>query len=135
MTAERRGSVRFGKFLAVGGLAAAVNVIARILFSEVAPYEIAVVLAFPIALTTAFLLNRLYVFEEAGDGASGQYARFTLVNLLALAQVWVISVGLARIVFPAIGWEWHAELIAHAVGVASPVITSYHLHRWFTFRR
>lgn len=135
MSAEAEGRIRFARFLAVGGFAAAVNLAARVLFSEVMPYELAIVLAYPIALTIAFLLNRRYVFPEAGSDATGQYMRFTLVNLAALAQVWIVSVTLARLVLPAISWEWHAELIAHAVGVCSPALTSYYGHKWFTFRK
>ena len=60
--------------------------------------------------------------------------RFVLINLLALVQVWLISVGLANWIFPMVGLVWQAELIAHIVGVLSPVVTSYFGHRYFTFR-
>jgi len=53
---------------------------------------------------------------------------------LAFAQVWVVSVGLARVIFPAIGFSWRAETVAHVVGVLSPVVTSYVLHKRFSFR-
>jgi putative flippase GtrA len=56
------------------------------------------------------------------------------VNLLALVQVWLISVGLVRLVFPAIGFIWQAETMAHAIGVVSPVITSYFAHKYYSFR-
>jgi len=134
MAAEGGGLARFGGFLAVGLFAAVVNVAARAAFSLVVPYEAAIVLAFPVALTTAFLLNRRFVFPEAGSDARGQYLRFTLVNLAALAQVWLVSVALARFILPAIAWEWEPELVAHSIGVASPVLTSYYAHKWFTFR-
>ncbi len=68
------------------------------------------------------------------DGrASRQTLRFALVNLVALAQVWVVGVGLARIVFPKIGFVWHAELVAHIIAVLSPVLTSYFAHKHFSF--
>jgi putative flippase GtrA len=37
-------------------------------------------------------------------------------------------------IFPAVGWTFHAELIAHIVAVCSPVLTSYYAHRGFTFK-
>ncbi|MFT5440711.1 MAG: putative flippase GtrA [Alphaproteobacteria bacterium] len=127
-------SRQFVAFMLVGGIAALVNLVARILFSYVVIYEIAIVLAFVVAMTCAFVLNRRYVFVNASDNASRQYTRFAIVNLLALVQVWLISVGLVRLVFPAIGFIWQAETMAHAIGVVSPVITSYFAHKYYSFR-
>ena len=44
-----------------------------------------------------------------------------------------VSVGLAKLAFPAVGLRWHAELIAHVVGVLSPVLVSYQGHKRFFF--
>ena len=52
---------------------------------------------------------------------------------LAVAQVWIVSVGLARFVFPAIGFTWHDETVAHVIGVLVPVVTSYLGHKHFSF--
>jgi hypothetical protein len=60
--------------------------------------------------------------------------RFAFVNIVALLQVWLISVGLARLFFPWIGFVFHAELVAHTIGVASPAITSFLAHEHFSFR-
>ena len=124
---------RFARFVLVGASAAAVNIVSRVLFSYVVRFEIAVVLAFPIALTFAFAMSRLFVFEPSERSVMNQYGRFFLVNLAALAQVWLVSVGLTYWLFPAIGWTYHAELIAHTIAVCSPVLTSYYAHRVFTF--
>jgi putative flippase GtrA len=125
----------FIRFLLVGGFAALVNILARMAFSLVTPFELAVALAFPVALTVAFVLNRVYVFS-AQDGPMGrQYLRFTLVNIAALVPVWLISVGLARWLFPRIAFTWHAETVAHVIGVLSPVAASYVGHKAFTFAR
>lgn len=130
-----RISRAFALFVLVGGSAAALNIAARAFFSQFTSFEVAVVLAFPIALTFAFWLNRSFVFGAGGAGWHVEYGRFLVVNLVALAQVWVVSVALARLVFPAIGLAWHAELIAHAIGVLSPVFTSYFAHKHFSFAR
>jgi putative flippase GtrA len=127
--------VEFVRFLVVGGLAAVVNVGARALFSLVTSFEVAVVLAFPFGVATAFLLSKRYVFRESGRKAHDEFVRFGLVNLVAAAQVWLISVGLARLAFPALGFVWHADTIAHAIGVAAPTVTSYFGHRHFSFAR
>jgi putative flippase GtrA len=126
-------SRRFAAFVLIGGLAAALNVGARILVDQYVSYDVAIVIAFFIALTFAFSLNRAYVFTGGEGGIPKQYSRFLLINLLALIQVWGISVGLARWLFPAVGFEWNAETIAHAIGVVSPVATSFFLHKHFSF--
>lgn len=116
-----------------GGIAAVANIGSRILFSLVMPYELAIVFGYAVGVTVAFALNRRYVFRAAAGSARGQYGRFVLVNLVAFVQVWLVSVGLARFLFPAIGFAWHGETVAHVIGVLSPVATSYLLHKHFSF--
>lgn len=123
----------FGKFLATGGVAAGVNLVTRWLFSHVMSFELAVVFAYLCGMTTAYVLARIFVFARSGRSMTDEIVRFALVNVLGLAQVWLVSVGLARFLFPAIGWTWYAEEIAHFVGVAVPAVTSYLGHRHFSF--
>lgn len=120
-------------FVAVGGLAATLNIGARLLFDLVLPFEVAIALAYVLALTTAFALNRRFVFRSGRGTAAGQYARFWLVNVIALVQVLAVSVLLARVIFPWLGLEWHADTVAHVIGVLSPVLTSFLLHKTYTF--
>jgi len=123
----------FISFVAIGGFAAALNWVARILINLVTDFEVAIVVAYAIAMTTAFLLNRRFVFEPSALAWQVQYRRFFLVNVVALAQVFIVSVALAGFVLPAIGLTWHAAEIAHAFGLASPVLTSYWAHRHYSF--
>lgn len=127
---ERR---RFVLFLFAGGAAALVNILSRIAFNWFMPYEVAIVVAYLCGMTVAYLLNKYFVFEMSGRGMTSEYLRFALVNLLAVAQVWIVSVGLARLVFPAIGFTWYADTAAHIIGVIVPVFTSYLGHRHFSF--
>lgn len=128
-------TAQFLKFLVTGGLAAAVNLVCRYLLDFLVPFELAVALAYLAGMTVAYLLARAYVFDASGRGQASEFKRFAVVNLFALVVVWVVSVGLARIVFPAIGFTWHADDIAHLIGVLAPVVTSYLGHRHYTFRR
>ncbi|MCG6205029.1 GtrA family protein [Rhodopseudomonas sp. HC1] len=131
---EAVATSRFVRFLLVGGAAAAINIGSRVVISKFVAFEYAVALAFPIALTFAFVMSRWLVFERAGSSAWGQYLRFFLVNLVALVQVWLVSVGLAQWLFPMIGWILYPELVAHTIAVCSPVLTSYYAHKLFTFK-
>lgn len=117
----------------IGGFAALVNWLVRFPIERWIGFEAAVVVSYLVAMTTAFLLNRAYVFPATARHWRDQYVRFGLVNLIALAQVFVVSVALARGLFPAVGFAWHAEAVAHAIGLASPVLTSYWGHKRFSF--
>lgn len=123
----------FGRFLVTGGIAAGANVVSRWLFDFVMPFEVAVVVAYLVGMTTAYVLAKLFVFEASGRSARDEFLRFAIVNVVALVQVWLVSVGLARYLFPAVGFTWYADDIAHMIGVVIPAITSYLGHRHFSF--
>lgn len=124
----------FVRFLLAGGVAALVNVLSRLLYSELAPYAASVVAAYVTGMVTAYVLNRLLVFGPGDRGMSGEMAAFVAVNLLAVAQTLVISLALAYYVLPALGVIRHAETLAHVAGVIVPVFTSYVGHKYWTFR-
>lgn len=123
----------FLRFVVSGGIAALANILARLGLSQFTPYSIAIVFAYLIGMTVAYFLMKTFVFENSGKSIANEYIRFGLVNLVALVQVWLVSMVLVRWVFPATNFYWHSETIAHVIGVASPVITSYAAHKYFTF--
>jgi putative flippase GtrA len=126
---------QFALFMIVGGIAALVNIGSRLLFSRVVPFEVAILLAFAVALTLAFILNRRFVFDAEPGKWAEQYSRFFLVNLLGLLQIFVVSELMARAIFPWVGWTWHVETVSHVIGVASPIIVSFYAHKHFSFHR
>jgi putative flippase GtrA len=126
-------SRQFVLFLAAGGLAAAVNFGSRILLSQWLHYVPAIVIAYCLGMITAFTLNKLFVFSDAGNRLHHQVLWFIAINLAAVAQTIVISLLFARWVLPALGVDFHNETIAHAIGVAVPVVTSYIGHKRFSF--
>ncbi|MEO0400896.1 MAG: GtrA family protein [Pseudomonadota bacterium] len=124
---------QFLRFLLTGGCAALVNIGSRYVLNLFMPFEVAVIVAYLIAMVVAYVLARKFVFEGSGAGLATESVRFALVNLAAICIVWITSVGLARVVFPAVGFTWYADDIAHAIGVALPAFTSYLGHKYFTF--
>lgn len=130
---ENYFSKPFIRFAISGGIAAGVNIACRILLSEIAPYSIAVTIAYLFGMTTAYVLMKVMVFEASGQRVHQEYIRFTVVNAIAFLQVWLVSMGLAKHLLPMIGFESHAETVGHIIGVLSPVATSYFMHRYFTF--
>lgn len=128
-------SRRFAKFLMAGGVAAVANFGSRIILSHWVSYVPAIILAYMIGMTTAFVLNRFFVFNAASNSLRSQVWWFTMVNIAAALQTVLISVVLADYVFPAAGLVAHRETIAHAFGVVTPTITSYIGHKHLSFRR
>jgi len=127
-------SRQFLVFLLTGGTAAAVNFCSRIVYNQWMGFSAAVVCAYLTGMVTAFVLAKLFVFRESRQSAARTVGFFVLVNVVAVAQTWAISVGLLYWVLPRLGVTAYASDIAHAVGVMVPVFTSYLGHKRWSFR-
>ena len=121
-------------FLIVGGLAAIVNFISRILLSDMMSYRWSIIVAYIIGMFTAYLLSRVFVFEKSGRTPLSELYYFSIVNLLAVCQVWGISVLLAEYLFPKSGFEFYPEEIAHIIGLSVPIFTSFIGHKYWSFK-
>ena len=127
-------SRQFLAFLITGGLAAAVNFGSRILYNQWVEFSVAVILAYLTGMITAFLLARSFVFTEGSQSVQRRATFFVLVNGVAVLQTWAISMLLAYYVLPWAGITRFVPEIAHAVGVAVPVFTSYLGHKRWSFK-
>jgi putative flippase GtrA len=124
----------FTLFLLTGGLAALVNIISRIGFSSVVSFELAVLFAYGVGMVTAYVLARKVVFRSSRTSIRRSFAAFALVNLVAVMQTWLVSVGLRNWLLPILGIVVFRDLIAHGIGVAVPVVTSYFGHKHISFK-
>jgi putative flippase GtrA len=124
----------FLMFLLTGGFAAGVNWGSRIVYNLWMPYSAAIVVAYITGMITAFILAKLFVFTQSTQSTARSVFFFTLVNLVAVLQTWGVSVGLAYYVFPRFGISWHTREVAHLIGVAVPVFTSYVGHKKWSFK-
>ena len=127
-------SRQFALFVVTGGIAAAVNFFSRIFYSQWFDYSSAVIVAYLTGMITAFILARLFVFTDSAQQLQRSALRFVLVNVVAVAQTWMISMALFYWALPALGVERFAAEFAHAVGVMVPVFTSYLGHKYWSFR-
>lgn len=127
-------SRQFLSFLLAGGIAAAVNFGTRIALSQWFSFSVAVVLAYLAGMLTAFMLAERFVFTRREHSIGRSAILFALVNVLAVAQTWAVSMLLAYFALPALGVQTYREDIAHAVGILVPVFTSYLGHKHWTFR-
>lgn len=126
--------LEFSRFIIAGGIAAIANFLTRIALSYAVNYRLAVFLAYLVGMLVAYKLMKYYVFTANEYAHEFQVGAFIGVNILAVVQVWIISVALAEYLFPAISFSYFANEIAHLVGLSVPIVTSYLAHKHFTFR-
>jgi putative flippase GtrA len=127
-------SRQFILFLISGGIAALLNFGSRIIYSFWWGFSTAVILAYITGMVVAFILARIFVFGGGTQTTYRSATLFVLVNLVAVAQTWAISVGLAYYLLPLLGIRLFVPEIAHGVGVIFPVFTSYIGHKHLSFR-
>ncbi len=127
-------SKQFIMFLVTGGTAAMVNFGSRIVYNQWVSFSVAIVLAYLTGMVTAFVLARWLVFHQSQQSVGRSALLFAAVNVLAVLQTWLISMGLAIYALPHMGVNRWVTEIAHGVGVIVPVFTSYLGHKHFSFR-
>lgn len=116
---------QFLLFLLTGGIAAAINFSSRFLYNKWMNFSLAIILAYLTGMITAFILAKLIVFQKSQQPLHRSAWRFSLINAIAIAQTWSISMLLAYIL---------PLEVAHAIGITVPVITSYIGHKRWSFR-
>lgn len=127
-------SRQFLIYLLTGGTAAAVNFGSRVIYSLWLDFSPAVILAYVTGMITSFVLAMLFVFGKSQQPIHHSAIFFALVNLVTALQTWAISIGLAYYLLPSLGVSRFIPEIAHAVGIAIPVFTSYLGHKHWSFR-
>jgi putative flippase GtrA len=130
-----RRHAKFLRFLVAAGASVPVNIGARIVFSRWLPYEVAVLLSHLVGMVTAYVLTRLFVFGASGGSVRGELGRFAVVNVVSAALTWCVSVALVYRVFPAIGFTYRPEIVAHVLGLGVASVSSFVGHNRFSFRK
>lgn len=130
---RRTALARVARYLALGGLAAAVNWGSRFGWSLILPFPVAVVCAYACGMAVAFVLFRRFVFPGSTAPLAQQARNFVLVNLVGMGLTWIVAVSLVDWVFPVLGMRFHPEAIGHGLAVAAPVASSWFGHRRFSF--
>lgn len=127
-------SKQFVSFLITGGIAATVNFGSRIIYNSFVGFSAAVILAYLTGMVTAFVLAKFFVFTKSEQKLHHSAILFTLVNVVAVIQTWLISMGLAYYLLPYLNVTSYVSEIAHAVGIVVPVFTSYIGHKRWSFQ-
>ena len=124
---------QFLGFLAVGGVAALLNWLARLFLSVWLPFSWAVIIAYVIGMFVAFLLNSIFVFPKSEKARHAQARDFVLVNLSFFPLVWLASVQV-NIWLKTIGMVSHSEELAHAIAISLPMLATFLIYKFFAFK-
>jgi len=127
-------SKEFVGFLVTGSIAAAINFLSRIFYNQYCSFSASVIFAYLTGMVTAFILAKLFVFKQSTQSVGRSAAIFALVNVVAAAQTWAISMGLNYYLLPALGITRFVPEISSAIGIAFPVFTSYLGHKHWSFK-
>ncbi len=123
----------FSLFILSGLIAASINITSRVILTIFLSFELSVFIAYFLGMLTAFLLARKYVFKTTKKSYKRSFAAFSLVNLIAVFQTWIVSVLIKFWLVNFISSVSIVELISHSFGVGIPVFTSYFGHKYITF--
>ncbi|MFC1605628.1 GtrA family protein [Pseudomonadota bacterium] len=126
-------SKQFLKFLFVGVTAALANWLTRYWLSRSLSFQAAVALAYLVGMAVAYWLNRVFVFPGSNRPMPRQASEFVLVNLAFFPIVWASAVFF-RWVLNGLGLEVYVEGIAHALALAIPMLFTFLIYKFKTFR-
>ncbi len=124
----------FIKFGVVGGTGAIVNLIVVFIAFDLLniPYMISLIIAFIVALTSNFILNRQFTFEHAKDGnIMKQYFAFSATCIFGFCVNWIVSVSL----FKSIEFFHTYYLLTTLIGIICGLIFNFFGSKFFVFRK
>ena len=120
-------------FILTGGIAALSNILSRLGLSRILQFELAIIIAYLIGMIIAYVLAKKFVFLNSKKSIKSSLAGFALINLLAIIQTWLVSIGIKAFLINFIESIFITELIAHTSGVIVPVFTSFYGHKYISF--
>ena len=124
---------QFLGFLAVGGVAALLHWLTRLLLSVWLTFSWAVIIAYAVGMVMAFLLNSIFIFPKSEKPRPAQARDFLLVNLSFAPFVWLVSVQV-NYWLQNFGIVRHSEELAHAIAIPLPMLATFLIYKFFTFK-
>lgn len=129
---------QFLGFVAVGGTAALLHWLARIVLSLWLPFSLAVVLAYVVGMLVAFLLNSFFVFQRSTRPRALQARDFIIINLASFPLVWFaalqINSGLQALGPLHDAGARYTEALAHAIAISLPMLATFLIYKFHAFK-
>lgn len=123
---------QFLGFLAVGGLAAFLHWLSRIVLNMWMSFSCAVIVAYAVGMGVAFILNSFFVFTKSDKPKYKQARDFVIVNLAFLPVVWGASIAFER-GLRSIGVVY-SQALAHGMAIAIPMFATFLIYKFFAFK-
>lgn len=126
-------TLQFLGFLAVGGVAALLHWLSRIVLSNWFSFSWAVVLAYAVGMVIAFTLNSLFVFPGSKKPKIKQARDFIVTNLCFFPAVWTIAIVIND-ALQSFGILRYSEAIAHGIAVGLPMFATFLIYKFIAFK-
>ncbi len=128
-----KNAKRIVLFLLVGGSAAFINWVARIILSLWLQYELSVLLAYIIGMIVGYLGYRFLVYQASNSSTQTEIMRFIAVNVFSGVIVVGVASLLVRLILPFLGQNMFVAETGHAIAIALGAFINYHAHAHITF--
>lgn len=125
---------QFWIFLLTSTTSVLVNFISRIVFDVWIGYTASIVCAYCIGILVAYFLARMYVFTGKELTFRASFSKFLMVNIIGMMQTLSISIALSDYILPGYVASSYVPEVAHGMALATLALTSYLLHKHFSFR-
>lgn len=97
------------------------------------PFSWAVISAYIVGMTVAFLLNSVFIFPKSEKAMHTQARDFVLVNLSFFPLIWLVSVKVNNWL-KTVGMTSHSEGLAHAIAISLPMLATFLIYKFFAFK-
>jgi putative flippase GtrA len=109
------------------------NLLARAVFSQLMPFELALIPAHLVGMLVAFVLTRAFVFTGSQTPVAVGLKRFAIVNIGSLLITTIVASFSLRILFPLINFSLFPATAAHIAGLGVASVFSYFGHLHYSF--
>ena len=128
------GPIHYSRFVIASAASVPFNLLARAVFSQLMPFEIALVPAHIVGMLVAFVLTRAFVFSGGQTSVAVGLKRFAIVNVGSLLITTIVASFTLRILFPLVNFTLFPATAAHIAGLAAASVFSYFGHLHYSFR-
>jgi putative flippase GtrA len=126
-------SRQFLKYVVCGAISSLIHLVARWVLNHYMTFGWAVFLSYFVGMPVALVLYRIFVFQGQERSVIRQFGFFSLAYFGFLPLTWLLSVISERPLLAVLPVA-SAQLVAHLIGVAGPVVLNFAYNKFITFK-